>query len=184
MALMQSTKISLGSKASDFNLQGTDNNLYSLSSFKSYKVLIIIFMCNHCPYVKAVLERLIELQKKFQKSGVLLIGINPNDTTRYPEDSMENMKKLVSEKQVSFPYLLDETQNVARAYKAVCTPDIFVYGSERTLLYHGRVDDNWKEPKKITREDLRIAIEMILEDKVVVPDQISSIGCSIKWRTK
>ena len=139
-------------------------------------------MCNHCPYVQAVLDRLIELQNKFLTHGICFVGINPNDTVRYPDDSMENMKKLAVERKISFPYLSDETQNVAKSYDAVCTPDIFVYGPERTLLYRGRVDDNWKKPKQVIKKDLKSAIDLILAGKTVCADQIPSMGCSIKWK--
>ena len=182
MALMHSTMMPLGTKAPDFDLLDTDSNRYSLESFKKYKILTVIFMCNHCPYVQAVLGRLIDLQNEFLAQGVRFIGINSNDTVRYPDDSIENMKNMVMEKKISFPYLIDETQKVAKSYDAVCTPDIFVYGSERALLYRGRIDDNWKEPGQVTQQDLKSAIDLILDDQTVFKDQIPSMGCSIKWK--
>ena len=183
MALMHSNVRPLESPAKDFDLLGTDDQRYSLDSFKDKKVLVIVFMCNHCPYVKAVLQRLIDLQNEWIDQGVQFIGINPNDTVKYPDDSMENMKKLVSEGKIPFPYLLDETQEVAKAYDAICTPDIFVYGEERTLLYQGRLDDDWQNPDKVTRYDLAEAIQMA-NDGIVLEEQIPSMGCSIKWKEK
>jgi peroxiredoxin len=183
MALMHSKVGPLESPAKNFDLLGTDDRRYSLNSFEDNKVLVIIFMCNHCPYVKAVLQRLIDLQNEWIDQKVQFIGINPNDTVTYPDDSMENMKKIVAEKKIPFPYLLDETQDVATAYGAVCTPDIFVYGSERTLLYQGRIDDDWQNPEKVTQYDLAEAIQMA-NDGIILEEQVPSMGCSIKWKEK
>jgi peroxiredoxin len=183
MALLQSTMVPLGESAHDFRLPGADGKEYSLDSFKMCRVLVVIFMCNHCPYVKAVLQRLIDLQNEFPGRAVQLVGINPNDAVRYPDDSVESMRELVQEKNIPFPYLIDETQQVAKAYDAVCTPDIYVYGEDRTLLYRGRIDDNWEKPQAVTRQDMRDAIMNILAYEPVKKEQIHSIGCSIKWRT-
>ncbi len=174
--------VPLGTPAPDFSLPGTDGKTYSPSNFGNKNVLVIIFMCNHCPYVKAVLRRLINLQNEYAEKSVQLVGINVNDTKKYPEDSMEKMKELAEKKQLPFPYLFDESQESAKAYDAVCTPDIFVYGIERSLKYRGRVDDNWQHPDEITRHDLKDAIEAILTDQPVNDDQVSSMGCSIKWK--
>ncbi len=182
MPAVNSTMVPLGTPAPDLNLPGTDNKTYSLESFKDKKVLVVIFMCNHCPYVMAVLRRLINLQKEYADKSVQLVGINSNDIEKYPDDSPENMKGLVEKKQLPFPYLFDASQEVAKAYDAVCTPDIYVYGEERKLLYRGRVDDNWQHPDEITRHDLKDAIEAILTGQPVSDDQISSMGCSIKWK--
>lgn len=182
MALLHSTMVPLGTPAHDFQLPGTDGKTYSLKSFEDKDVLVVIFMCNHCPYVKAVLERLIDLQNRFANQGVQLAGINPNDPVKYPDDSMESMQKLVDEKNVPFPYLQDETQQVARTYDAVCTPDIYVYGTDRTLLYRGRIDDNWEHPEQISQRDLEDALNAILKGRAANPEQISSMGCSIKWK--
>ena len=182
MALLKSTMVPLGTPARDFNLPGVDGEMYALESFRDKKVLVVIFMCNHCPYVKAVLQRLIDLQNEFADKKVQLVGINSNDAVKYPDDSMENMKKVAKEKSVSFPYLFDASQNTARDYDAVCTPDIYVYGAERKLLYRGRVDDNWERPEKVTQKDLRNAIDSVLNGREVSGDQVSSMGCSIKWK--
>ncbi len=174
--------VPLGTPAPDFSLPGTDGKTYSLMNFGNKKILVIIFMCNHCPYVKAALRRLINLQNEYAEKSVQLVGINVNDAKKYPEDSLEKMKELAEKKQLPFPYLFDESQESAKAYDAVCTPDIFVYGIERTLKYRGRVDDNWQHPDEITRHDLKDAIEAILADESVNDDQVSSMGCSIKWK--
>ncbi len=174
--------VPLGTPAPDFSLPGTDGKTYSPSNFGNKNVLVVIFMCNHCPYVKAVLRRLINLQNEYAEKSVQLVGINVNDAKKYPEDSLEKMKELAEKKQLPFPYLYDESQESAKAYDAVCTPDIFVYGIERTLKYRGRVDDNWQHPDEITRHDLKDAIEAILADESVNDDQVSSMGCSIKWK--
>ncbi len=184
MALLHSTMVPLGKPAADFQLPGTDGKIHALGDFADKKILVVVFMCNHCPYVKAVLQRLIDLQNDYQEKGVQLVGINSNDVARYQDDSMENMTALAREKKISFPYLLDETQEVARAYDAVCTPDIFVYGADRGLLYRGRIDDNWQEPDKVAQKDLRRALDLIFDGKQVFAEQIPSMGCSIKWKQK
>ena len=170
--------------AASFRLPGVDSKTYSLESFSDKNVLVIIFMCNHCPYVKAVLQRLIALQAETARQGVQLIGINSNDVDRYPDDSMENMQKITKEKGINFPYLLDVSQEMAKNYDAVCTPDIYVYGTERKLLYRGRIDDNWEHEEKVTQRNLKEAVDCIVAGKKVPDKQISSIGCSIKWKQK
>lgn len=178
----QSGKDKLNTPVIDFSLKGTDERLYSPDSFEEKEILIIIFMCNHCPYVKAVTDRLISFQEKFYEKNVQLIGINSNDTVSYPEDSFENMKIYSDEYGMNFPYLFDETQETARKYNAVCTPDIYVYDKDRMLRYRGRIDDNWKEESKVTVKDLEKATELLLEGKEIDFEQIPSIGCSIKWK--
>jgi peroxiredoxin len=182
MALLNSQMVPLGTPAHDFNLPGVDGKMHSLDGYMEINIVVIIFMCNHCPYVKAVLQRLIDLQNQYLDGSVQLIGINSNDAVKYPDDSFENMKKIAEEKKIPFPYLFDETQDVARKYDAVCTPDIYVYGMERKLLYRGRIDDNWEHPEKVTQKDLQNAINCILSYQDVDSNQISSMGCSIKWK--
>lgn len=176
-----SSQNNLGTDIIDFSLKGTDGNLYSPENFKDKDALVIIFQCNHCPYVKAVMERFVSFQKKYSGRKVQLIGINPNDTISYPEDSFENMKLFAEKYKLNFPYLIDETQDTARKYDAVCTPDIYVYDKERKLRYRGRLDDSWKDESKITSKDLEKAVELILAGKEIVFPQIPSMGCSIKW---
>ena len=183
MALLHSSMVPLGTAVIDFELPGVDGKEYCLKSFAAYKVLVIIFMCNHCPYVKAVIQRLIDLQQEVLVQGVRLIGINCNDANNYPEDSFENMHSVSKGWEMNFPYLFDESQEVAKKYDAVCTPDIYVYGPKRTLLYRGRIDDNWDNPDKVSRRDLKQAIDSILSGENISIKQIPSMGCSIKWKT-
>jgi len=181
--LLQSAQNNLNSSTVNFNLKGTDGHFYSLEDFKDKEILIIIFMCNHCPYVKAVIDRLVKFQMKYKDKSVQLVGINPNDVTTYPRDSFENMIKFYSEHKMNFPYLIDETQETAIAYGAVCTPDIYLYDSSRELRYRGRIDNNWKDESSVTQKDLEIFTDMILEGKNVSKlEQIPSMGCSIKWK--
>ncbi len=174
--------VPLGTSAPGFQLPGVDGKKYSLESFSDKNVLVIIFMCNHCPYVKAVLQRLIDLQAETGYQEVQLVGINSNDAERYPDDSLENMRKISKEKGINFPYLFDGSQETAKAYDAVCTPDIYVYGTERKLLYRGRIDDSWEYEEKVTQRNLKEALDCIIVGKEVLAEQISSMGCSIKWK--
>jgi peroxiredoxin len=183
MALLESTMPPLGTPAHDFSLEGIDSKTHSLKSYSEKEIIVIIFMCNHCPYVKAVLKRIIALQNEFIDRGVQFIGINSNDATRYPDDSLENMKIIAKENDFSFPYLIDPSQEVAKSYDAVCTPDLYVYGKNRKLVYRGRIDDNWEDSEKVTQQDLKLALENILSREVITSKQIPSMGCSIKWKT-
>ncbi len=182
MSLLKSINIPLGTKAVDFCLKGIDGKTHSLADYDDKDVLVIVIMCNHCPYVQAVDSRLVQLQGKFAKQNVQFIGINPNDDITYPEDNLENMVKRAKEKGYNFPYLRDDDQSIARQYQAQCTPDIYVYNKERELCYHGRMDDNWQEPDKVTSHDLNDAIEALLNGKRPSADQHPSMGCSIKWK--
>ena len=180
MALTESTMVSLGSKAPYFSLPDTDGNNLSIENF-SKEILVVIFTCNHCPYAKAVEDRLIKLANKYN-SKVDFVLISSNDTENYPEDSPVKMAELAESKSYPFPYLFDETQEIAKAYSAVCTPDIFLYNNDRELEYRGRLDDNWKEPEKVSREELKMAIEIVLKGEEIDFTQIPSIGCNIKWK--
>lgn len=186
MALTYSKPEGLGSKAPDFDLLGVDGKRYSLSSFSDAKALTVVFMCNHCPYVVAVHERLNELAREHQAKGAVLIGINSNDEVEYPDDSYANMVKKAKEWGLNFPYLHDATQSVARAYDAACTPDPFLFENlgrgEFSLRYHGRIDDNWKEPSKVTARELSNALRAVLSKQSVASDQKPSMGCNIKWK--
>jgi len=171
----------MGSDIIDFKLPATDEKTYSPSDFADKKVLVIVFMCNHCPYVKAIIDRLISIQADYFNKGVQLIGINANDAGEYPEDSFEAMQKWVKEKEINFIYLRDESQEVAKAYQAQCTPDIYVFDQNRKLAYHGRIDDNWQEPNLVQKNELRDALDLILSGEKV-ETQKHSLGCSIKWK--
>lgn len=180
--LLQSKPCEINSGIIDFHLKGIDDRIYTLNDFNGDKILVIIFMCNHCPYVKAVIGRLVAIQKKYFDKSVRLIGINPNDSKAYPEDSFENMKLFAKEYSMNFPYLFDETQNTAKQYGAVCTPDIYVYDEKRKLRYRGRIDDNWKDEEQVKTKDLESAIENLIKGKDITFEQIPSMGCSIKWK--
>ncbi len=172
----------MGSKIIDFDLPATDGNQYSLSKFSDKKAVVIIFMCNHCPYVKGIIHELIKIQSDYAEKGVQLVGINANDSNNYPEDSFEAMQNWVKEAGINFVYLHDESQEVAKAYQAQCTPDIYVFDQERQFVYHGRLNDNWQSPSEVTEHSLRNALDSLLVGEQVSKNQQSSVGCSIKWK--
>lgn len=176
-------ELRIGSRAAEFNLKGVDEKYYSLDSFKDKKVLCIIFMCNHCPYVIAVQERINQIAKDYSDKSFGLVGINPNDDNAYPEDSFENMKIRSAENGFVFPYLQDETQEVAKTYDAVCTPDIYLFDTGRILRYRGRIDDNWKDESKVSRRELRMAIDSLLNNEPISFETVHPMGCSIKWKS-
>jgi peroxiredoxin len=195
MTLTHSNKNDLGSAIPDFSLLATDGNNYSLESFNSYDVLVIIFTCNHCPYAKFARPKLLGSYERIKEENIQFVAICSNDVENYPEDDFENMKS--DKYNYPFPYLFDETQEVAKAFGAVCTPDIFVYNKERKLIYHGQLDDsrpnmgvvaaNTMFKKEINNNetsarDLENAIKALLANQI--PDEIQkpSIGCSIKWK--
>ena len=155
MPLLHSTMVPLGTKAMDFNLTGIDGKEYSIASFSNNPVLVIIFMCNHCPYVKAVIQRLVDLQSDFSNQGVRLVGINCNDAEKYPDDSFENMKKFSKKYNFEFPYLYDSTQEVAKKFKAICTPDFFGFNKKLELHYRGRIDSGSLNKKGMTLVPLK-----------------------------
>jgi len=179
---MATKTLSIGSKAPEFYLPGIDGKTYSLESFSNEKGLVIIFSCNHCPYVQAYEQRMNSLQNQYKEKGISLIAINPNDSTTHPDDSFENMKKRASEQKFNFIYLRDEDQSAARAFDATHTPEIFLFNSERKLIYHGKIDDNWQEPDKVVNNYLKDAIEEMLSEKEISVPETYSIGCTIKWK--
>ncbi len=182
MVLLESKNLPLGTKANDFELRGIDESKHGLNDYSDAKVLVIIFMCNHCPYVQAVIGRLIELQEEFKNKGVQFVGINSNDSENYPEDDYEKMSEYAKKWGLNFPYLRDESQKVAREYKAQCTPDIFVFDEDRKLAYHGRIDDNWQHEDEVTKRELKQALKALINDEKVSERQNPSMGCSIKWK--
>ena len=183
MVLLNSENIALGSSAHPFKLtNAVDGQEYSLEDFADKKILVLLFICVHCPYVQAIEERFIQIRKNYEDKGVQLIGICANDPADYPEDRPENIKQHALKMDYGFPYLVDENQTVAKAYGAVCTPDIYVYDAKRKLAYHGRLDDNWKDASKVKSFELRAALEALLQNQSPVPAQMPSMGCSIKWK--
>ena len=178
----ESFSIPIGSNIIPFDLPATDGKNYSSESFKDVEGLVVAFSCNHCPYAKAAWPLLIKMAEEFKDNGVAFVGINPNDENQYPEDSFSEMKKRITDWKINFPYLRDETQEVAKAYKAACTPDLFVYDDNRKLYYHGRINDNWQNPKLVKSEDLKDSLNSLLAGNPPPQPQHPSIGCSIKWK--
>lgn len=176
--------LTLGAKADDFNLPGVDGKNHSLEDLKDKKALILIFSCNHCPYVQAYEDRIIALQKDYADKGVQIVAINSNDAETYPEDNFENMKIRAKEKKFNFLYLRDDSQSLAKNIGATHTPQIFLFNQKRELQYTGKIDDNWKEPQKVTKAYLRQALEELLLGNKVKEPETFAIGCTIKWKTK
>lgn len=181
MALTYTPALDLGTSCPDFSLPAIDGKTYSRKDFSNGKPLVIMFICNHCPYVKAIEERLIVLGNDLKKLSVNLVAICSNDATDHPEDSFEGLKKRAQEKNYPFVYLHDESQKIARAFGAVCTPDFFVYDKDLKAAYRGRLDDSWKDASKVTQRELYQAVQLLLENKNVPTKQIPSMGCNIKW---
>ncbi|MEN0057516.1 MAG: thioredoxin family protein [Bdellovibrio sp.] len=181
MALTFTPFPDLGNACPDFTLPAVDGKKYSLQDFPRGKPLVIMFICNHCPYVKAIEDRLLQLGQDLKKQGVPVLAICSNDKDSYPEDSFENLQKRAQEKNYPFPYLYDESQEVALKFGAVCTPDFFVYDSHHKLAYRGRLDDSWKEADKVSKRELYDAVQKLLKGEQVSENQTPSMGCSIKW---
>jgi peroxiredoxin len=164
-----------------FDLPDTEGNTVDTEAMED-PVIAVIFTCNHCPYAQAYEERLVAIGKEFGRKGLKMILVCSNDSDEYPEDGMSAMRARAKEKNFPFPYCQDESQEVAIAYGALCTPHCFVFGPDRTLRYKGRVDDNWKEPEAVKEHNLREAIQAILKDEDPEKPEANAIGCSIKWR--
>ena len=177
--------VQLGIAPPDFQLPGVDGQIHSLADYKSGPALVIMFICNHCPYVKAIEDRLIQLATDLKALKVPVVAICSNDPVDYPEDSFEQMKIRSQTKGYPFPYLQDLSQELAKAYGAVCTPDFFVYGSDFKLAYRGRLDDSWKDPHLVTKRELLGAVESLIKKDLrnaYLTQQSPSMGCSIKWK--
>ncbi len=172
-----------GSIAPDFLLQGTDGRGHSIQNYSGKTAYLVVFMCNHCPFVKPKMKYLKELQDKYASKGLQIFGINSNDTDSYEEDDFEHMKIVAREQGFEFPYLLDETQNVAHSYGAACTPDPFLFDSKMRLVYHGRIDDAHKEPHELAKiHELEDAIKQVLAGEKVSIKEEPSYGCNVKWK--
>ena len=179
MTLLHTPKAELGSAMPVFNLPGTDGKNYTPRNSQKAKALVVFFTCNHCPYAQAAKPQLEALAKEYNNQSIQFVAINSNDETEYAEDSFEKMRE--GKFNYPFPYLRDESQEVAKNFGAVCTPDIFVYDNERKLAYRGWINDNWQEPEKATTHDLKDAIEQLLKGEKPSTEQSPSMGCSIKW---
>jgi len=173
----------LGTTAPDFKLPDTNGKTVSLADFKDKSALLVLFICNHCPYVKHIRTGLAQLARDYLPRGVAIVGINANDVENYPEDSPARMKDEVKSAGYLFPYLYDETQTVAKAYRAACTPDIYLFDKSRRLVYRGQFDDSRPGNSiPVTGNDLRAALDAVLAGKPVSPNQKASMGCNIKWK--
>ncbi len=178
MPLLTTPPGELGQSCPEFELPGTDGKKYSRSEFRTGKPFVIVFICNHCPYVIAIEDRLKQLGIDLLAVGIPMLAISSNDAENYPADSFEKMKL----KSYPFPYLYDQSQEVAKKFGAVCTPDFFVYDQSHRLAYRGRLDDNWKESSKVTRRELYLAALDLLAGKTISREQVPSMGCSLKWK--
>ncbi len=178
-----STMLELGTPAPPFALPDTDGRTVSLDDAKGARALLVMFICNHCPYVKHLRPALAALAEEYAPRGVAIVGINSNDAERFPNDSPEAMKLEKAAAGYTFPYLYDATQEVAKAYRAACTPDLFLFDADHRLVYRGRFDES--RPNSglpVTGRDLRAALDAVLEGRPVAAEQVPSMGCSIKWR--
>jgi peroxiredoxin len=183
MVKTASTMKKLGTSAPDFKLRNVDGTLVGLSDFDDKPALLVMFICNHCPFVMHVADGIAQLARDYQARGVAIVGINSNDPTTHPGDSPEQMVHEVEQRGYSFPYLFDETQDVAKAYGAACTPDFFLYDKERKLVYRGQLDPSRPgNDVPVSGSDLRAALDALLAGKPLPEKQIPSIGCNIKWR--
>ncbi|MBI3839625.1 MAG: thioredoxin family protein [Planctomycetia bacterium] len=183
MVLTPSTMLPLGTKAPAFSLSNVDGRTISLADFAGAPGLLVVFMCNHCPYVKHVAAGLAQLARDYQAKGVAVVGINSNDIVSHPADSPAEMVHEAKSREYTFAYLFDETQRVARAYKAACTPDFYVFDKAQKLVYRGQMDSSRPDSGiPVTGKDLRAAIDAVLEGKPVPTDQKPSTGCNIKWQ--
>ncbi len=183
MALLHTPAHNKAFTAPDFALLNIDGKTMTLNDIKGEKGTVIAFISNHCPYVKAIISRFSETAKQLQTQGIGIVAIMPNDTEKYPDDNYENMKKFAQQHNFTFPYLLDETQETARAYDAICTPDIFGFDANKTMCYRGRLDSAGPNAADdTTQPELLNAMTIITEGNVPTAEQHSSMGCSIKWR--
>ncbi|HEY0962336.1 MAG TPA: thioredoxin family protein [Pseudomonadales bacterium] len=183
MALTPSNMLPLGTLAPDFELPGTDGNTYSLRDFAGAKLLLVAFICNHCPFVKHIQAELARLGRENAEQDVAMVAISSNDVEAYPADGMDKMREEAAHAGYVFPYLLDETQQVAKAYDAACTPDFFLFDGARKLVYRGQFDDSRPGSAiPVTGKDLRAAIDAALHEQPVPAEQRPSMGCNIKWK--
>jgi len=176
--------VKLGSAAHDFKLKdAVAGKEYTLASFAGKKALLVMFICRHCPYVQHIKDELSRLDRDYRSKDAALVAISSNDAVNYPDDAPASLKQFAKMQAYQFPFLYDETQDVAKAYKAACTPDFFLYDKARTLVYRGQLDDSRPgNNKPLTGKDLRAALDAVLAGRPVSPDQKASIGCNIKWK--
>jgi peroxiredoxin len=172
----------IGDRAISFKLLAVDDKEHSLNDYVGKNAVAVIFSCNHCPYVRAWEDRMVQIQSDYTDKGVQLVAINSNDESKYPDDSFAKMKDRARDKKFNFPYLRDETQNVARAYGAERTPEVFLFDRNSILQYHGTIDDNYDDPKAVKEHYLRRALDSVLAGKSVSTRETKPVGCTIKWK--
>lgn len=184
MSLTPSNMMPLGTIAPDFSLPDTvSGNILSLNDLKSDTATVIMFICNHCPYVKHVQSQLVQLANDYQNNGIQFIAINSNDITTYPDDSPENMKRVATKYNYPFPYLFDEDQTVAKAYLAACTPDFYVFDKKLACIYRGQLDNSRPgNDQAVTGQDIRNALDAVISGTPITENQRPSQGCNIKWK--
>ena len=184
MALTPSTMLPLGTKAPNFNLlDACSGKILSLDQLKSDNATVILFICNHCPYVKHIQDELVKTANRYQAKGIHFIAINSNDIESYPADSPENMRKNAETHHYAFPYLFDETQAIAKAYQAACTPDFYIFDRDLLCVYRGRFDDSTPgNGIPVTGKDLSAALDALLDNQSIDSNQQPSVGCNIKWK--
>ena len=182
LALVESIYIPLGTKMPRFSLKDPVGQGYESDKLYGKRGLLVAFSCNHCPYALAVWPRFIKLARFAKEMMINTVAINPNIHPDYPEDSPDRMKEKMKEWALDFPYLIDDAQLVAKNFKAQCTPDIFLFNRAQELIYHGRIDNSWKDETKVTRQELKEAISNYVEGLPITADQKPSMGCSIKWK--
>lgn len=185
MVLLHTPEVQTGIKIPDFKLKGTDDKIWQLDNFKNNSALLVMFICNHCPYVKAIQQRLVTDAQKLQAANIGVVAINANDPNDYPEDDMVHMKKVAQEWGYTFPYLFDETQEIAKKFGAVCTPDFLGYNNKGELQYRGRLDAFARDQRpENAKAELVEAMQLIAQTGKGPSEQFSSMGCSIKWRNE
>jgi hypothetical protein len=182
MALLESIKIPLGTKIPEFQLKDPTGKSYKSTELFGERGLLVVFTCNHCPYALAVWPRVVRLANYAKGMRVGTIAINPNINPDFPDDAPPKMIEKIRELKIEFPYLVDENQDTAKAFRAQCTPDIYLFNKNKELVYHGRIDDNWKDEDAVTREELKEALNNMAAGIPIDPKQKPSMGCSIKWR--
>lgn len=183
MVAVNSQMVPLGSKAPLFELPDTTGRTYSLEKIKGEKGTLVIFMCNHCPFVKHVIKEIVNIANDYSCKGISIIGINSNDFQKYPDDAPQKMIDFIKQEKIPFPYLIDETQEVAKSYRAACTPDFFLYDSELKLFYRGQLDSSRPgNDIPVTGEDLRNALKALISGDPPPQHQKPSMGCNIKWK--
>lgn len=181
MALIESVIVPLGSTMPAFELKDPSGKSFKSDALYGERGLLVCFTCNHCPYAQAVWPRFIRLAQAARKAKIHTVAINPNINPAYPDDSPAKMAEKIKELGIDFPYLVDTTQSVADAFKAQCTPDLFLFNGKKELVYHGRIDDNWQDESKVTREELKEALNNLAAGRPIAKEQKPSMGCSIKW---